>query len=178
MTLVSLVTRVLASLTLAGGIILLLVLILAIFRNKKGFVERLWGFLKKNSLLFAFIVALVATSGSLFFSEIAHYTPCKLCWFQRIFMYPQALLLGIALIRKARDIRYYAIPMSVIGGVFSVVQYILQRLEVNQTCSATVPCSTSYFYYFGYITIPMMALTGFVMIIAFVGIQETRRTKY
>ncbi len=176
MTIVSIVTWLLASLTLVGGIFILIILLLAVL-NKQGIIGRLRGFLKKNSLLFAFIFALVATSGSLFFSEIAGYVPCKLCWFQRIFMYPQVIILGIALIRKSKDIRYYAIPMSIIGGIFSIYQYISQRLETNLTCSATVPCSASYFYYFGYITIPMMALTAFALIITMMMIGGSKSIK-
>ena len=99
------VTQVLSILTVIGDILIAGFLILIIYKllsKKKVDLD----FIKENALLFAFIIALIATSGSLFYSEIAKYTPCKLCWFQRIFMYPQVILLGVALMRKARNIFY------------------------------------------------------------------------
>lgn len=165
------VSTFLSYLTFLGDITIAAILILGIYvyftkekehRNVIGF----WKFLGKNALLFAFIVALVSMSGSLFFSEVLGYAPCKLCWFQRIFMYPLVLILGIALFKRERKIFRYVIPMSVIGGLIAAYHYISQVLEYTGTCGANseVPCAIKYTFELGYITIPMMALTAFVLI--------------
>jgi hypothetical protein len=118
----------------------------------------------KYSLQLALSVALVSTLGSLYFSEIANYVPCELCWFQRIFMYPQVLLLGIALLKKDKEIFAYTVPLSIIGGLISAYNYYLQLVPSAAICSANAPCSVSQFLIFGYINITVMALTGFVLL--------------
>ena len=174
MTLINSVTQFLSILTLIGGIFIIGFLILFIYHKLQKRQLKL-EFLENNSLIFAFIVALIATLGSLFYSEIAGYTPCKLCWFQRIFMYPLPILLGTALIRKARNIAYYAIPLSLIGGAIAVYHYIVQRMEYATSCSVEgVSCTVKYTFNFGYITIPMMALTAFGLIILFTYLWKKR----
>ena len=84
-------------------------------------------------------------------------------------MYPQVILLGIAMLRKARSISYYIIPLSVIGAAISIYHYIIQRLDYASSCAADgVSCASKYIFNFGYITIPVMALTAFLLIIIFV----------
>ncbi|QAY65699.1 disulfide oxidoreductase [Paenibacillus protaetiae] len=121
----------------------------------------------RNSLYFAWIVSLAATGGSLYFSEIANYIPCNLCWFQRIFMYPQVILLGIAAYRGDRGIIRYSLPLSIIGGIISVYHNLeiwFPKLAEVAPCRAGVPCTFNYVNWFGFITIPLMALTAFVLI--------------
>jgi len=169
-SIVQIVTQILSSLTVASqiGIILFLILLVSGIRSNKKF-EKHFGFLKKKSLLIAFIVALTATLGSLFFSGIANYQPCELCWFQRIFMYPQVLVLGIALWKKDWSVSKYVIPMSVIGVLIAGYQYIrstIAKAASAGTCSAIGPsCFVDYFKNLGYVTIPLMAFTAFVIII-------------
>jgi disulfide bond formation protein DsbB len=171
MALTPIVTKTLSTLTMLSDILIglfLLVLILRyVFRVRIKFMFKIWKFITKRALFLAFIVAIVATLGSLYYSEIAGYEPCRLCWFQRIFMYPLVILLGVALIKKAHDIAHYVIPMSLIGAGISIHHYIIQRLVYASSCSAeaTVPCTVKYTFTYGYITIPMMALTGFIMVI-------------
>tara|TARA_Y100000034_G_scaffold46233_1_gene56863 strand:- start:15013 stop:15537 length:525 start_codon:yes stop_codon:yes gene_type:complete len=169
---VSLVTNILSVLTVMGDIfigIFLLSLIYQYFSKKK--IN--FNIIKENSLFLSFIVVLIATLGSLFYSEIAGYTPCKLCWFQRIFMYPQAILLGIALLRKAKNAYYYLVPLSAIGALISFNHYLIQRMEYATSCGIeAVSCSVKYTFHFGYITIPMMALTAFCLIIIFLYIGQ------
>jgi len=162
---VDFVTNFLSILTVVGDIFIGLFLINLIYRffSKKNLIN--FDFIKDESLLFAFIIALMATSGSLFYSEIAGYTPCELCWFQRIFMYPLVIFLGIGLIRKAKDLFYYVTPMTIIGALISIRHYITQVTDYASSCSAeAVSCSTKYYFTFGYITMPMMALTAFLLI--------------
>lgn len=116
----------------------------------------------------AFVVSLSATLGSLFFSEIARFTPCVLCWYQRIVMYPQTLLLYLAALKNQKKIiGFYIISLCMIGVLISLYQYTLQVFPQLQPvkCSASDPtsCFRNYTFYFGYITIPMMALTGFIL---------------
>ena len=160
-SLVNLATEFLSALTLIGDIFLVFI-IYTILAGKK--LEN--NFLNKNALLFAFVISLIATLGSLFYSEIAGYIPCKLCWYQRIFMYPLPILLGIALFKKDNKISHYAIPLSIIGGIISIYHYSTQILNNSSICSAeSAACNSKIFFSYGYITIPVMALTAFALII-------------
>ena len=180
MTLVATVTQVLPFLTLLSQIVLAIGLLFFIFSpGARGALEQ---FLSRRALLIAFIVALAATLGSLFYSEIAHYEPCKLCWFQRIFLYPQVVLLGIALLKNDKGITPYAIMLSAIGGVIALYHYLLQRgIAPELPCSAvglSASCSKVFVMSFGYITIPMMALTAFLLIIILLSLPHIRLKKY
>ena len=161
----SAINLILSTLTVIGQVILGLAVILLVVRDKK--LNRLLG---KNAVLFSFIVALIATLGSLFYSEIADYEPCKLCWFQRIFMYPQVILFGIALWKKnGAFTAHNGIVLSAIGAVIAGYHYLLQiGVAPELPCAAvgySAACSQRFVMNFGYITIPMMALTAFLLII-------------
>lgn len=157
-------------LTVIGQLLsLLLLLLLAV---KVGRLAILKAWIGSHGILLMLIVAWAATLGSLFFSEIAGWTPCKLCWFQRIFMYPQAVLLAIALWKRDRNIAFYILILSLIGMVFAAVHYgeqvqlALHPLDpdLGKPCDNTgISCARTPIFEFGYITIPMMALTAFVM---------------
>ena len=130
-----------------------------------GIRERLSPF----ALTAAWGVALLATGGSLYFSEVAHYTPCTLCWYQRIAMYPLVLILGIAIVRRDIGIRIYAIPLAAIGAVIAVYHWLLERFpELDYgACSAGVPCTQKWFEEFGFVTLPFLALVAFSLVITF-----------
>lgn len=120
-------------------------------------------------LTFAWLVAIAATAGSLYYSEIRRFMPCELCWYQRIFMYPLVLLLGLAVYRLDTGIRPYALAMSVVGGAISLIHYLEQKVPAFHptACDATpIPCTTQYVNYFGFVTIPFMALVAFALITA------------
>lgn len=119
------------------------------------------------ALWLAWLVAATAMAGSLYFSELGGLVPCALCWYQRIAMYPLAVILLIAAIRQDWGIRPYATAMAAIGAVVSVYHALLQRLPglPSGSCSVTAPCSTIDLERFGFITIPVMALVGFVTIL-------------
>lgn len=166
MQLVSTVNQALAILTIAGQIILvILIASLVIKRNEP------LNFFAKNALAFSFIVALTATLVSLFYSEAAGYEPCKLCWFQRILMYPQAIILGLAWLKKDRGVILYSLALSTSGALIAGYHYLLQiGLAPSVNCSAvgySISCSQRFVMQFGYITIPLMSLTAFLIILSF-----------
>lgn len=124
-------------------------------------------FCRKHCLYLSWFVSIVALAGSLYLSEILHYEPCKLCWFQRIFMYPLVFMLGIATYKNDRNIVTYALPLSLIGGSVSLYHYALQKLpflQKVQLCTVGAPCTKQELNFFGFVTIPFMALTAFTLI--------------
>ena len=125
-------------------------------------------------LWIAWLVAAVAMTGSLYFSESANFTPCKLCWFQRIAMYPLAVVLLIAAVRRDHGVRVYAIPLAAIGGVISAYHYLIEwRPSLGSgACDITAPCTVPWFRQFGFISLPLMALCGFAAIISLLTIGK------
>jgi disulfide bond formation protein DsbB len=127
----------------------------------------LWGY----ELWLAFLVTAVATAGSLFFSEIAHYVPCELCWYQRICMYPLSLITLFAALVNDHRIARYLLPFPVIGAGISTYHLLVENGVVKQTqeCLVSAPggCATKWINEFGYMTIPTLALTGFALAFAF-----------
>lgn len=114
-------------------------------------------------------VALTATAGSLYLSEIAHLVPCTLCWYQRIAMYPLALLLLLAAFRGDHGIRVYAAPIALVGAGIAAYHRLIQvfpELDSGACSASGPPCSSAWFEVFGFITIPYMALSGFLVILA------------
>ena len=124
--------------------------------------------LGSSALLAAFVVATLATIGSLYFSEVAHFEPCRLCWYQRIAMYPLVVILGIAAWRRDIGVRRYAVPVAVIGALIATYHYALEWLPWldSGACSASTPCTIIWFREFGFISLPYLALSAFVLIVA------------
>ncbi len=125
---------------------------------------------KRNLYLLVLLISLTAMLGSLYFSEIVGLTPCELCWYQRILMYPIVLLTIVAL--TLRDVKFprYILPMSILGMIIAGYHYLLQTWKpaaentfINCT-KGSVACSTIDISYFGFITIPLLSLTAFVLI--------------
>lgn len=111
--------------------------------------------------------ALLATSGSLYLSNALGWEPCRLCWFQRIFMYPLVLIFGVSLLLNREKVADYTLPISVTGLAIAIYHYMIQFLPQLQSkgCSITqVSCEAKYTFYFGHITIPVMAATAFAVI--------------
>lgn len=124
-------------------------------------------------------VAGVATAGSLYFSESAGYVPCRLCWFQRVAMYPIALVALIALVRRDAAARWYFVPMALIGAGISTYHYLIEWgvLADSESCALFGPaCADVWFREFGFVTLAFMALAGFAAIIVFntVSFDSTR----
>jgi disulfide bond formation protein DsbB len=118
----------------------------------------------------AAVIASTATVGSLYFSEVAHYVPCRLCWFQRIAMYPLAVILVIAAIRRDRAVRWYVTPLAVVGALVSTYHYLIEwkpSLE-GGACGVGPSCADIWFRELGFVTLAFMALCGFLSILVFV----------
>jgi disulfide bond formation protein DsbB len=153
-----------ANLTVLGA----LVLLVAARRSPaaaalKGEVRE---FLRIYALPVAWLVALTATLGSLYYSEVANFVPCKLCWYQRIAMYPLVVILGIAAIRRDIHVRRYVVPVAGVGAAIAIFHYGLQRFPelTSAACDPTAPCTSTWVWQFHFISIPYMALSGFALI--------------
>ncbi len=168
-----LIPNLLVYLTLISDMAIVLIIVFAIYLKIQGksFRSTEYGlFLRKNYLLFGFIVSLGAMLGSLFYSEIMGYAPCVLCWYQRIFMYPQAFIFAFAMWKKDKRIATCSLMLSIIGGLIALYHYIFQIgfLGVSGICDIigySSSCSEAFFTNLGYLTIPMMAFTAFVLLI-------------
>lgn len=130
-----------------------------------------WDFVRDSvagsELWIAFVVALVATAGSLYFSESAHFIPCKLCWFQRVNMYP-LVLLALPALRHDRRVAQYLLPLPLVGFGIAAWHVLVERgvIADTQSCVISAPggCATKWIEEFGYITIPTLAATAFALI--------------
>lgn len=118
------------------------------------------------ALLLAAIVALVSTLGSLAYSEIWDFEPCRYCWFQRIAMYPLTLTLLISTFRNDGMARRYGIPMAAIGLPISIFHYWQQiSPPADGGACGVVSCISPYVNTFDFISIPFMAGCGFLLIL-------------
>ena len=133
----------------------------------------------EHGLALAWAIAATAMVGSLYFSEVLGYIPCNLCWYARILMYPLVILLGIATVRKDYAIVKYVLPLTVIGICSTTYQYLMQKTDWVTSSSKVcgiIPCDVEYINWLGFITIPFLALTAFVLItIIMIGIQRANR---
>ena len=120
-----------------------------------------------QALGLALAVAAVATSGSLYFSEVAHFTPCRLCWYQRFCMYPLVPLLAWATWRRDLRVRLPALVLAGVGAVISSYHVLIEYYPTLESgaCDPTNPCSLIWVRRFGYLTIPAMALSAFTLIL-------------
>ena len=122
-----------------------------------------------KSLYAAWLISLFATVGSLFFSEVMDFVPCSMCWYQRIFMYPVAVLLTIGIFKGDGASAKYAFPLAAIGWLFAFYHNLLMWGIIPETaapCRSGIPCSTRYIDYFGFVTIPFLSLLAFSVLVA------------
>ena len=118
-------------------------------------------------IIIALVAAWAATLGSLYLSEVLNFIPCSLCWYQRILMYPLSIILLVGLIRRDRGVFIYVLPFSILGIFVSTYHYLLQKTDIftsSAVCDTGIPCTTTWINLFGFVTIPFMALTAFLII--------------
>jgi len=137
--------------------------------RKRGWTKQVAEFFGERAIFLSFLVALAATLGSLFYSSVAGFQPCLLCWWIRIFLFPQTILLLIAFIKKDNLMRLHSIVLSSIGAFISIYAIFLQLGGTPLgNCGVTgISCQHVYFLEYGYVTIPTMSLTIFALILLF-----------
>ena len=119
-------------------------------------------------IFFAFLISLISTLGSLFFSEIMNFIPCSLCWYQRIFMYPLVFLFSINLLLPDDKIFKYAFPLAFIGWLISIYHNLLMFKIIPEKlspCIQGVPCSVDYINWLGFITIHLLSFFAYTSIL-------------
>ncbi|MBI2621217.1 MAG: disulfide bond formation protein B [Candidatus Levybacteria bacterium] len=124
-------------------------------------------FIKKNFAQLALLQALLATLGSLYFSEILKFPPCVLCWYQRIFMYPLVVILAVGIWKKDKNLPYFVLPLSVLGAATAIYHNLLYYKIIPESqapCTLGISCTTKFIEWAGFITIPFLSLSSFITI--------------
>ena len=161
----------------ALAVLMIVIAVAALFGLRAlldGMRSILWGY----ELWVAFVVAAIATGGSLFFSEIAGFVPCELCWYQRICMYPLSILTLLIAVHRDYRVARYLLPLPVIGAGVSIYHILVENHVVTtpQGCQIGAGCTVKWINEFGYMTIPTLALTAFVLLIGFLALAATGST--
>lgn len=162
-------TTTLAALALLGIPVALALIVAALAPGTRARLADRFAGQERHPLAWAWIVSVLAMGGSLYLSDVVGLTPCLFCWYQRIAMYPLAVILGIAAYRPDPDVWRYALPLAVIGILFSIYHVAIQfqpSIDVG-ACTSGVPCSARYLAVFGFVSIPFLAGAAFLLIIAF-----------
>lgn len=122
----------------------------------------------ENTLLSMWILAMLATIGSLYYSEVLGFVPCTYCWYQRILMYPLVIIIGVAIAQKDKRVAVTTAIFSGLGTALAAYHYALQKLSILRdnapSCGDGVPCTAQYVNYFGFVTIPALSLIAFSLI--------------
>jgi disulfide bond formation protein DsbB len=146
-----------------AAIITSCILLFTLFVPENSFAKQVHAFVQKNILVLGFLTALAALVSSLTYSNIIGFPPCLLCWYSRIFFYPQLFLFGMAFWKKDFKIIDYALVLTAIGTLISLYHVISENIGYSVLpCEASGPsCLIKYVYEYGFITIPVMGLVGF-----------------
>jgi len=164
MDILNLANKLLSALTILLQVFLFFSIIYFLLFRKYN--NRLWLGIKEKGATLALIIAMAATLGSLFYSEVAGYLPCELCWYQRIAMYPLVILIFMSIWRRERAALDYSLILAVIGLAFSGYHNYIYFKSSSGVCSLDgVSCLTQYMTEFSYITIPVMSLTAFSAVV-------------
>ena len=170
------ITNLLAMATVAMQIFALLVLAAVCFPRAPQ-SRAVLKFVRRYAFELGFLVAFGAFAGSLYYSDFIGYEPCSLCWWQRIFIYPQLIIFAIGFWRKDKNAFDYTLALSAIGGIIALYHsYIQYGGSPFFECGAdTVSCAQRFVFAFDYITIPLMALTTLVVLglISFAGKKKS-----
>ena len=162
----------------ADALVLLIVLGFILSRTTPAARER-WARVRDGvtpfALHVAWIVAVLATFGSLFLQYVEHFDPCQFCWFQRICMYPLSILTLFLAFHGDHRAARYLLPLPVVGAGVSIYHLLIENKVISEPaqCLISAPgtgCGTKWINEFGYMTIPTLALTAFVLLIGFLGL--------
>ncbi len=133
-----------------------------------------------SALPLAAVVAVVTMSGSLYLSEVLHYLPCRLCWYQRAMAYPLAIILPVALLTKKPRVHRIAFPLATIGALISSYHILIEHFPnlESSSCDPSNPCSLIWVRHFGFVTIPVMALASFLLHLLLASTAELSRAEH
>jgi disulfide bond formation protein DsbB len=158
-------------LTLATDAVLVVALVIAVgalvSQRARSSAVAVTSVVAPQAILLAWIVAIVTTLGSLYYSEHAGFVPCELCWYQRIVMYPLVIVLGVAVLRRDTRVWMTALVFVVIGAPLSLYHWLVERVPAfaeSSSCSVTVPCTAPWFEKLGFVTLAWMAMSSFLLI--------------
>lgn len=143
-------------------------------------IEKEMKYLQRYLYHIALVQAIIATISSLYLSEVLHWTPCVLCWYQRILMYPLVILITVGIIRKDKGLPLYILPMSIFGFFIALYHYLLQRGIIAESlapCQAGISCAKNFTMWYGFITIPFLAMVAFGIISTLMYIAWRYRSK-
>lgn len=166
--------------TLALQVLTVVLIIALLFQKKSSASEKIVSFFASNALGLAFLLSLASVALSLFYSEVLGFAPCGLCWLQRVFIYPQLFLFGVALFKNEARVADYSIALSVGGLIIALYQHSLQM-----GASEFVPCATTLLaadcaektlFELGYITFPLMAASLLAFLIVLMVALRKRST--
>jgi len=132
-------------------------------------LKKIKSYITENIAYIALMQAIISMLGSLYYSEVRGYIPCQLCWYQRILIYPIVVIIIVGLIRNDKKLYHYVLPLGIIGWLIAFYHVLLQNgivSETSITCDITASCGSKYVNYFGFMSIPVMALIAFSVIIA------------
>jgi len=173
-------TRLFAILSLITWAATIIVIVLAVIRRSSpdSSAAYLFDDIRSYAVWLAFGVALFTTLGSLYLSEIAHYVPCPLCWYQRICMYPLFVALLVGGLRRDREVYAYVLPPAIIGAGFAIYHTQLQAFpkQHGPFCKIAEPCTVRYVWEFGFVSIPFMSLAAFGFIITMMMVLRSGRS--
>ncbi len=174
---VALVQTFYAILALVGMVAIVVIiglrLLAVVSDGARGAYDSVAAVVAPNALGLAWFVALLATAGSLYFSEAAGFTPCTLCWYQRIAMYPLVVVLAIGAVGRDRAVAWTAVALAGIGAVIAGYHVALEWIPSLDTgaCAAATPCTFVWFRVFGFISLPTLALTAFLLILTLLAVH-------
>ena len=178
------ITQILSGLTIAADVFLILIFIFWVLNKLKIFswpaLINFKNILAPHAMKLIFGLTLAAGLGSLFYSELAGLPPCPLCWYQRIFMYPIVLLAALGIWRRnAKEAAPYILSLAIPGALIAFYHWLLQlgltpELLPCSNIPGAIPCATAQILEFGYVTIPAMSLTVFLMIMGLLCLVFTK----
>jgi len=149
------------------GILALVAVAVAVVATVMLVTRRVPRWARELALPSAALIAIVTTLGSLYYSEVAGYPPCTLCWYQRIAIYPQVIVLGVAALRRDVEVWRTSVPLAVVGAGISVWHIVIERIpSLAGPCDPANPCTIKWVEEFGFLTVPTMALAAAAAFIA------------
>lgn len=170
-------THYLALVTILGAILVALFALVVAYKSYKDDMYKYALCLGNYIFPIGFLVTLGGMFLTLFYSEVLHYAPCDLCWYQRVFLYPQVFLFAYAWYKKDRAVLPYALILSLGGLAVATYHHFLQMgYDLLKPCSSApfaVDCAKPSFIEFGFVTFPFMAvvLFGFLSLITITALR-------